>query len=97
MNLQEEIACLVSAGRVVEAGWLHYRAQSVHPMASEQQVFEMRMTFFAGAQHVFSNMVDAARRREDHSEAFKLQLMDRELRDFIADYQLYNAPVGGRA
>jgi len=44
-------------GKLVEAGWQAMRFLVVAPTAPENQLVEMRMAYFAGAQHVFASLM----------------------------------------
>jgi hypothetical protein len=97
MTPEQERACLVHAGRLIEAGWIGMRA-SMHPDAPAEQIYEMRLAFFAGAHHLFFNIVAAARRDDDNNrETVTLGMIDRELHEFADEYRLYNAPTAGNA
>jgi len=70
---------LTDEGKLIEAGWVGLRDFVISKDASDVQLAEMRMAFFAGAQHVFSSMMtfmeegteptDADLRRMDHLHA----------------------------
>lgn len=44
-------------GRLIEVGWLSFRAIAVPPTASEGQVKDLRIAFFAGARHLFDSLM----------------------------------------
>src|ERR1035437_989059 len=47
---------LVDEGKLVEAGWACFRGYVVQPAAAAVQIDEMRLSFFAGAQHLFASI-----------------------------------------
>lgn len=49
---------LADEGRLIEAGWERLRANAVPPNVSEHQLKDMHGLFWAGALHVFRNVVD---------------------------------------
>lgn len=48
---------LTDQGKLIEAGWIGLRLMAISPDAPPTQLTEMRMAFFAGAQHLFSSIV----------------------------------------
>jgi len=95
MTPQDEVAALQNAGRLIEAAWVHYRACDVHPMASEEQLFELRQCFFAGAHLIFECIVESAQRRDDQNEAVRMTLLGRELHEYEKEYRLLHAIPAG--
>lgn len=77
-------------GKLIEAGWASLRALVIPKDASELQLREMRMAFFAGAQHLFGSIMGILDPGEEPTEAdFKrIDLIDKELREFIKDFEL---------
>jgi hypothetical protein len=65
------------------------------PPSSFQWKNDMRTAYFAGAQHVFQSIVAAARGKG--KQELQLAAIDRELREFINEHMLRNAPVAGSA
>jgi hypothetical protein len=49
---------LADDGKIIEAGWMSLRMLAIAPNAPEIQVREMRMAFMAGAQHLFSSIMN---------------------------------------
>jgi hypothetical protein len=47
---------LTDDGKLIAAGWLSFRHLVVHPDAPLDQLHEMRIAFFAGAQHLFASI-----------------------------------------
>lgn len=44
-------------GKLIEAGWSGFRFLTMDPNAPPDQVQEMRIAFFAGAQHLFGSIM----------------------------------------
>lgn len=44
-------------GKLIEAGWAALKVQALPKDAGPVQIKEMRMVFFAGAQHLFGSMM----------------------------------------
>ncbi len=74
----------VDEGKLIEAGWSAMREMAIPTNASSNQVDDMRMAFFAGAQHLWSSVLtilspDAEPTEKDIQ---RMELIDRELRAF---------------
>ncbi|MGY2987659.1 hypothetical protein [Bradyrhizobium sp. USDA 4508] len=91
---------LVDEGLLIEAGWVGLRIACQLEDAPRIQLDEMRMAFFAGAQHVFHSITggllepgaeptDADLRRMDE--------IDKELRRFIVEFSERHLPTVGSA
>jgi hypothetical protein len=78
---------LVDEGRLVEAGWLSFRACVISTEAPEDQLREMRLAFFAGAQHLFGSIMTILEPDEEPTAADleRLTNIHAELDDFLAD------------
>jgi hypothetical protein len=48
---------LVDKGKLIEAGWVSLRLAALSDNAPPVQLNEMRMAFFAGAQHLFASIM----------------------------------------
>lgn len=84
--LQDLSRKLVDEGFLIEAGWLALRAISI-PVASAIQIDQMRMAYFAGAQHLFSSIMtimdeDAEPTAKDLQRMEKIHL---ELEDYATE------------
>ena len=76
-------------GKLIEAGWHGLRIQALPEDASEIQLSEMRMAFFAGAQHLFSSIMSILDPGEEPTDA-DLKKMDQihaELKEFLREYK----------
>jgi hypothetical protein len=90
---------LTDQGKLIESGWIGLRLAVIQPDASELQLKEMRMAFFAGAQHLFSSIMTILEPGAEPTDKDleRLDLIDKELRAFIADFEVRNLPTEGRA
>lgn len=79
-------------GKLLEAGWLALRMTAIHQDAPPNQLAEMRMAYFAGAQHLFSSIMGSLDPDADPTEAdlHRMDLIDQELKAWIEDYKLAN-------
>jgi hypothetical protein len=68
-KLDEAAKLLADEGKLVEAGWLGYRASVIPPEASQIQVRETRQAFFAGATHLFFSLMHAMDPEEEPTDA----------------------------
>ena len=90
---------LTDKGKLIEAGWIGLRLAAIPLDAPAIQLEEMRNAFFAGAQHLFSSIMMLLEEGPDatDSDVSRMDLIDRELREFINDYTIRKLPSEGRA
>lgn len=86
-------------GKLIEAGWISLRLTAIHPNASANQLEEMRMAFFAGAQHLFGSIMsilepDAEPTEKDEQ---RMEMIHNELNKFIEEFKLKHATAKGSA
>lgn len=81
---------LVDQGKLVEAGWVGYRAMVLDPAAPQIQIDECRMAFFGGAQHVFGAIMTMLEPGDDptDNDMRRMDAIDKELREFIEKFKL---------
>ncbi|WP_046869338.1 hypothetical protein [Microvirga massiliensis] len=86
-KLQRDLA---DKGRVIEAGWVALRALAIPQEASEQQVQDMRAAYMSGAQHLFASIMGILDPGEEPTDADlrRMDLIDKELRDFAREWEL---------
>ena len=48
---------LIDQGKLIEAGWIGLRGGAIDSNASVMQLQDMRMAFFAGAQHLYASIM----------------------------------------
>lgn len=66
---------LTARGKLIEAGWCGLRLAAISPDAPQIQIDEMRMAFFAGAQHLFASIMGILDPGEEPTDA-DLKRMD---------------------
>jgi hypothetical protein len=75
---------LTDQGKLIEAGWIGLRLATINKDASTVQINDLRMAFFAGAQHLFASIITILDPGDDATDA-DLTRMDRiadELEEF---------------
>ncbi len=79
---------LTDEGKLIEAGWVSLRRACLPPDAGDVQLREMRMAFFAGAQHLFGSIMTILEPDAEPTEADlrRMTLIDDELQRFIQDF-----------
>jgi len=86
--LKKISVALTDEGKLMEAGWIGLRLACDLHDAPADQLREMRMAFFAGAQHVFHTIMtimdDGAEPTDD--DLRRMEFIDNELRTFIRDF-----------
>lgn len=106
MNKQERDALIaqltkdmVSKGKLIEAGFTAMRLTAMHPDAPPEQVSEMRLAFFAGAQHLFGSIMGILDEGRDPTDAdmLRMEQISNELEAFILDYAKRTMPTKGSA
>lgn len=87
----------VDNGKLIEAGWLAMKLTAIHPEASPNQIAEMRLAFFAGAQHLFSSIMGILDPESEPTERdlARMDLIHKELGEFIEQYKLATATPQG--
>jgi hypothetical protein len=77
---------LIDEGRLVEAGWVGLRHMAIPLDASPWQVENMRMAFFAGAQHLFGSIMSVLEPGEEATlnDLNRMTLISKELDEFVA-------------
>ena len=80
---------LADEGKLIEAGWISYRAVVLHPQAPAVQIEECRIAFFAGAQHLFGSIMTTLEPGSEPTEndLKRMDLMNAELDRFIAEFK----------
>lgn len=89
-QLVDEVTKIFTAqGKLIEAGWHGFRIQKVPKDAGENELSERRMTFFAGAQHLFSSIMSLLDPGEEPTDADlkKMDLIYAELKEFLREYK----------
>jgi hypothetical protein len=79
---------LIDKGLLMEAGWVSLRIAAIPPDAPKIQLDEMRTAFFAGAQHLFSsimNMLDPET-EETAADMRRMDMINDELNKFAKEF-----------
>ena len=87
---------LIDAGKLIEAGWISLRIAAVSPDAGQVQLDEMRLAFFAGAQHLFGSIMRALDPDEEPTDA-DFRRMDQiyaELQTFLVEFRKRHGLAG---
>lgn len=98
-DLEKLTRALTDAGKIIEAGWVSLKLSAIDPSAPPDQLSEMRIAFFAGAQHLFGSimtMLDPGDEPSD-KDLRRMDLIDRELKEFIKQFAHRHIPTKGRA
>jgi hypothetical protein len=80
---------LTANGKLIEAGWIGMQLACIPDDAPTVQLVEMRIAFFAGAQHVYGsimNMLDPGAEPTD-ADLQRMEMIDKELKIFIAEFE----------
>jgi hypothetical protein len=87
---------MAKQGRLIEAGWIGMRIACVDPHAPQIQLDEMRMAFFAGAQHLFGSLSNIIDPEQDVTDAdmVRMEKIDLELRQFIKEFEKKHGLTG---
>ena len=80
---------LVDQGKLIEAGWVGLRLTAIPDNAHPTQLKEMRMAFFAGAQHVFGSMMSFLEEGQEPTatDISRLTMLDQELNEFLTGFK----------
>jgi hypothetical protein len=89
---------LADEGKLIEAGWVALRIQTIPLNAPEVQLQEMRMAYMAGAQHLFSSIMTILEPGQDETEAdlTRMDLIHKELEVFRKELELRASRPAGR-
>lgn len=79
---------LTDEGKLMEAGWIGLRLATGLEEAPADQLREMRMAFFAGAQHLFSSIMTIMDEDAEPTEADmrRMAFIDAELQAFAREF-----------
>lgn len=87
---------LADKGKLIEAGFVGMRLACDLHNAPADQVREMRMAFFGGAQHLFSSIMSILEPGAEPTDKdlARMDLIHNELQEFIKDFELHLPPKG---
>lgn len=87
-------------GKLIEAGWFGLCVSFVEADDSLAEMAQLRMAFFAGAQHLFASIMGGIL---DHggepteADLRRLDLIEQELSEFAEGFTLLARPPAGRS
>jgi hypothetical protein len=86
---------LTDQGKLIEAGWISLRLMTLPLDASDVQLNDMRMAFFAGAQHLFASLMAIMDPGAEPTEqdCQRMEKINNELQIFLAEMQLRTIQV----
>ena len=90
---------LIDKGLLIEAGFASLRSAAMADDAPPEQIHEMRMAFFAGAQHLFGSIMSALDPEADTTDGDmrRMGMITEELTRFIREYELRHLMPQGSA
>lgn len=91
---------LADQGKLIESGWVALRLMTLPLDAPAVQLQEMRNAYFAGAQHLFGSLMSGVLDPDaepTEADRRRMDLIDQELRTFIAEFEPRHGPIMGRA
>ena len=90
---------LADAGKIIEGGFAGFSMMVIPKDAPQIQIQEMRMAFFAGAQHLFASIMAVMDSDRDPTERdlHRMSLIHQELEAFSKNFELEHLPVDGSA
>lgn len=90
---------LLEQGKLLEAGFVGLRLAAIPDNAPKVQLDEMRMAFFAGAQHLFGSIMSILDPGDEPTDddMRRMDLIAKELDAFIADFKMRHTPTQGQA
>lgn len=85
---------LTDAGKIIEAGWVGYLHLVIPRNASQVQLDETRIAFFAGAQHLLASIVSVLDPGKEPTDAdlARMGKIQAELDQFLADFTARHKP-----
>lgn len=95
--LQQLTKRFADEGKLIEAGWVAMRLHVIPLDAPADQLREMRLAYMAGAQHLFSSIMNALDPDAEPTDGDmrRMELIDRELQAFSDELKLrVQKPVG---
>lgn len=79
----------VDKGLLIEAGFVSLMAAAYPPNVPKDQFDQLRLAFFAGAQHLFGSIMNFLGPGEEPTDddMNRMDLIDKELRRFIVEFE----------
>jgi hypothetical protein len=90
---------LADDGKLIEAGWISLRVQTLPLDAPAVQLQNMRMAFMAGAQHLFASILTILEPGAEATDADlgRMELIHQELEAYRQELELLVAKPAGKA
>ncbi len=90
---------LADAGEIIEGGFAGFRMMVIPKGAPAIQVHEMRLAFFAGAQHLFASIMAVmdSDREPTPRDLHRMTMVHEELEAFRKDFELNHLRTDGSA
>lgn len=90
---------LVDEGLIIEGGFAGFKSLCIPKNVSDDQINDMRMAFFAGAQHLFSSIMAVmdSDREPTEKDMERMDIIHAELEKFRAEFELQVKPTQGSA
>lgn len=76
---------LMAEGKILEGGWAAFQLLMMHPKAGSAQINDMKIAYFAGAEHLWSSLMAGLDRDDQEPTAAderKMDLISKELDNF---------------
>lgn len=88
---------LANQGKLIEAGWVSLRLNAIFPKAPAIQLQEMRLAYMAGAQNLFTSMMNILDEDREPTEAdmTRMDLIHKELEAFRGELELWAGKAKG--
>jgi hypothetical protein len=88
---------LTDQGKLIEAGWVSMRIACDLETAPPDQLHQMRMAFFAGAQHLLGAMCSFLEEGTEPTDKDmkRMDMIHKELNTFIAEFARDHIPHQG--
>ena len=82
---------LADKGKLIEAWWAGLRLIAISADAPAVQLREMRLAYMAGAQHLFSSMMNIMDKDREPTAADlnRMDLIDKELSAFVSELETW--------
>lgn len=90
---------VVKDGKLIETGFQDLLAMAYSKDLPEPQITQMRNLFFAGAKFLFSSLISMMSEGSEptQKDMDKIELVQAELDEFIANFELQNTDAKGSA
>lgn len=82
--IDEVVRKVTDEGRIIEAGWYAFKTMCIPEGATEQQLYDQKVTFYAGAQHLWGAIMHAVTDGDEPTplDEARMEKIDNELEEF---------------